>query len=137
MQNREENMFKLREYYSEIEINLIIDDRPEHYAYCNSIDEAIDTLKKLKEKREELQDNYFELNEAYFRGVPGKLDLEKFLKDPDLYIFKSQKTGKSWSKEASQKIIRCRFCTHSRFGQKRCPGCKYFIKEEEVKEYEE
>lgn len=45
-------MFKLREYYSEIGINLIIDDRPEHYAYCNSIDEAIDTLKKLKEKRE-------------------------------------------------------------------------------------
>ena len=130
-------MFKLREYYSEIEINLIIDDRPEHYAYCNSIDEAIETLKRMKEKKEGQQDNYFELNEAYFRGVPGKLDLERFLKDPDSYIFKSQKTGKSWSKEASQKIIRCRFCTHSRFGQKRCPGCKYFIKDEEVKEYEE
>ena len=42
----------LKEYYCEIEINLIIDDRPEHYAYCKNIDEAIDTLKRMKEERE-------------------------------------------------------------------------------------
>ena len=44
-------MAKLREYYCEIEINLIINDRPEHYAYCKNIDEAIETLKKLKERK--------------------------------------------------------------------------------------
>lgn len=45
-------MLKLQKYYCEIEIRLIVDDRPEHYAYCENIDEAIDILKKLKEKRQ-------------------------------------------------------------------------------------
>ena len=38
----------LKEYYDEIEINLIIDNRPEHYAYCKNINEAIETLQYLK-----------------------------------------------------------------------------------------
>ena len=132
-------MFKLREYYSEIEINLIIDDRPEHYAYCNSIDEAIETLKRMKEKKEGQQDNNFKLDETRFKEVSGRSDLERFLKEPESYVFNSQKTGKPWSKEASQKIIRCRFCAHCKIGSglRPCYSCKYNIKDEEVKEYEE
>ena len=180
---------------TEIEINLIIDDRPEHYAYCDSIDEAIKTLQNLKRKgksviegafdryifmldaekkplelyekdieilnfilgtsnienykgheiiikkenREESQDNNFKLDEICFKEVSGRSDLEKFLKKPESYIFNSQKTGKPWSKEASQKIIRCRFCEYNKIGTglRPCYSCKYNIKAEEVKEYEE
>ena len=37
----------------EIEINLIIDDCPEHYAYCENIDDAIKTLIYLKDNYKE------------------------------------------------------------------------------------
>ena len=124
---------------TEIEISLLTDDHPEHYAYCSSIDEAIDTLKNLKNKKEEQKDNNFKLDEIRFEGVSGRLDLERFLKEPESYIFNSQKTGKPWSKEASQKIIRCRFCEYNKIGTglRPCYSCKYNIKAEEVKEYEE
>lgn len=123
---------------TEIEISLIIDERPEHYAYCNNINEAIETLQHLKNQKEE-KGNYFKLDEIRFEGVSGRSDLERFLKEPESYIFNSQKTGKPWSKEASQKIIRCRFCEHNKIGSglRQCYGCKYNIKAEEVKEYEE
>ena len=180
---------------TEIEINLIIDDCSE-YAYCNSIDETIETLQHLKreeesvienifdkyisildtekkplelyekdieiikiilgklntennykghkiiiknERKEGQQDNNFKLDEIRFKEVSGRSDLEKFLKEPESYIFNSQKTGKPWSKEASQKIIRCRFCEYNRIGSglRPCYSCKYNIKAEEVKEYEE
>ena len=70
--------------------------------------------------------------------MSGRSDLEKFLKEPESYIFNSQKTGKPWSKEASQKIIRCRFCEYNKIGTglRLCYSCKYNIKAEEVKEYE-
>ena len=90
---------------TEIEINLIIDDCSEHYAYCKDIDEAINTLKELKGKREKPQDNYFELNEAYFRGVPGKLDLERFLKNLILTMFRKLIVRLTRQKKLYLKII--------------------------------
>lgn len=120
---------------TEIEISLIIDGCPEHYAYCNNIDEAINTLEKMKKDRKEKQSNDFKLDEIRFEGVSGRLDLERFLKEPESYFFRDQRTGRPWTKDASQKIIRCRFCEHSRYGC-RMYDCKYFIKDEEVK-YEE
>lgn len=45
---------------TEIEIRLIIDDCSEHYAYCNSIDEAIETLQQLKREGESVIENVFD-----------------------------------------------------------------------------
>ena len=75
-------MTKLKEYYAEIEINLIIDDRPEHYAYCNSIDEAIDTLQRLKRKGKSVNEGAFD--RYIFMLDAEKKPLELYEKDIEI-----------------------------------------------------